>query len=137
METSGSNRFPIVFYDGVCGVCDRTVTFCVNRDPCGRILYAPLQGETAVGMITSEDITSLKSVVYVDETGSFRHSAAVVRILWTLGGIWKLLGWLLWAIPFPIRDLGYRIFGSVRYRIFGKKETCSIPTPEERARFLP
>ena len=137
MSTPNPQSNPIVFYDGFCGVCDWSVSFCIARDPDGRIKYAPLQGETARELVESDDIQTLNSLVFHGESGQFRRSAAVVRILWTLGGFWKFLGCLLWLVPLPIRNLGYRLFAKVRYRLFGKKEACSIPTPEERARFLP
>jgi predicted DCC family thiol-disulfide oxidoreductase YuxK len=57
--------------------------------------------------------------------------------LWRVGGLWTVAGTALWLIPLPLRDLGYNIIARIRYRLFGKRETCRIPTPAERARFLP
>lgn len=128
---------PIVFFDGVCGMCNHLVDFILKRDHQGRILLAPLQGETAKSLLLPRDRGNLKSLILRKDGRWYRRSPAAVRILWTLGGAWSVLGWLLWLIPLPLRDLGYRIVAGLRYRLFGKKETCRLPTPEERGRLLP
>jgi predicted DCC family thiol-disulfide oxidoreductase YuxK len=127
----------IVFFDGVCGLCNRFVDFALPRDRRRRLLFAPLQGETARGMVDRPDRESLKSVIVVDRQGSHRRSSAVVRVLRRLGGGWSVLGTLLWLVPKPIRDLAYQLVARYRYRWFGQKDACRVPTPEERARFLP
>ena len=134
----------VVFFDGVCGLCNRFVDFVLSRDRRGAIRFAPLQGETAKRRPNAEcrepnaiDST-FSTVVWSDSRGAeFLRSAAAVRVLWQLGGVWWLIGWLLWLIPLPLRDLGYRVIAANRYRLFGKKETCRMPTAAERARFLP
>lgn len=75
-------------------------------------------------------------MVFMRDGQTFTRTAAVSRMLMTLGGRWKLLGGLLWIIPWPIRDLGYRAVSCLRYRLFGKHESCRLPTPQERAVFL-
>jgi predicted DCC family thiol-disulfide oxidoreductase YuxK len=127
---------PIVFFDGVCGLCDRTVNFLLSADRRQSLLFAPLQGETAEALL-NESQRDLKSMVFLTKGKAYRKSAAAVRILWTLGGCWQVAAGLLWLIPGPVRDLGYNLVAQWRYRIFGKRETCRMPTPEERARFLP
>lgn len=133
--TSAARR--ILFFDGVCGLCDRFIDFALPRDKHHRLLFAPLQGETATEHLQPEDTELLKSVVLLDEQGLHRHSTAVVRVLRNLGGIWSIAAAILWLIPRPLRDLGYRCIAGSRYRLFGKKETCRLPSPEERTRFLP
>ena len=135
--TPATGEPPVIFFDGVCGLCNRAVDFFLRRDRQGRFRFAPLQGETAAARLDTADVESLGSIVLRDEAGTHRHSTAVVRILRRLGGVWGAAGWLLWLVPRPIRDLGYRLVGRNRYRLFGKKETCRMPTPEERSRFLP
>lgn len=127
----------IVFFDGVCGFCDTMVDFCLKRDPHARLRFAPLQGETARSRLNTEDVENLKSVVFWTPQGCYRKTSAVVRIGWMLGGVWSLLATLLWLIPRPLRNVGYALFAGNRYRMFGKKETCRLPTPAERERFLP
>lgn len=125
-----------MFYDGVCGLCSRFVNFVMPRDRAGRIRFAPLQGELAKQTLPESDIQTLKSVVFWNGTRLTRKSAAVVQIIWNLGGPWAVLAALMWCIPWPIRDLGYSLTAKYRYRLFGKADTCRLPTPEERARFV-
>jgi predicted DCC family thiol-disulfide oxidoreductase YuxK len=98
---------------------------------------SPLQGDTASRLLTPADREQLATVIFRDNDRIYRRSAAVVRVCWRLGLVWKVLGSVLWCIPLPLRDLGYKLVAANRYRLFGKKETCRLPSPEERARFLP
>lgn len=132
-----SESDPIVFFDGVCGLCNASVDFFMRRDGSGALRFAPLQGETAAARLEDQDRQSLNSMVFVTGDQSYRRSSAVVRILRQMGGVWSAAGILLWLIPKPIRDLGYWVVASLRYRLFGRKETCRMPTPEERGRLLP
>ena len=127
----------VLFFDGVCGLCNRTVDFLLRRDRNQRILFAPLQGETARRELSPQDVTDLNTIVLKTPQALYKRSAAVVRLLWLLGGVWPVCGTLLWLIPRPLRDLGYRVVASSRYSLFGKKETCRIPSADERSRFLP
>jgi predicted DCC family thiol-disulfide oxidoreductase YuxK len=128
----------IVFFDGVCGLCNATVQFCLARDHHGRLLFAPLQGETAARLLPAEYREDLSTMVLRTETDRlYLRSAAAVRILWRLGGGWRLLGALLWLVPLPLRDVGYRLFAASRYRLFGRHDTCRLPTPQEAGRVLP
>ncbi len=128
---------PVLFFDGVCGLCNRTVDSLIRRDRAGVLRFAPLQGQTASGLVPAEDVASLNTVVLVDHGGTHRRSDAIVRVLRHLGGRYRIVAGLLAAIPRPVRDFGYRIVAKSRYRVFGKKESCRLPTPEERGRFLP
>lgn len=131
-------KAPVVFFDGVCGLCNASIDFILKRDRAGVFRFAPLQGETAAAALTAADIQSLNSLVLRDEQGrTYRRSSAIWRILWRLGPGMRLLGMSLWCIPKPLRDLGYRMISANRYRMFGKKDACRLPTPAERARFLP
>ena len=128
---------PILFFDGLCGLCNTSVDFVMKRDTRDVFRYAPLQGETAAAHLSEREREDLNSVVLKTRDGLFRHSSAVVRILWKLPGIWPVLGTLLWLVPKPVRNLGYRFVAKNRYRVFGKKESCRLPTPEEIGRLLP
>lgn len=134
----------VVFFDGVCGLCNRFVDFVLSRDRRATIRFAPLQGETAKRVVSDEwrvasgESKPITTVVWMDGSGrEFVRSAAVVRVLWQLGGVWWLIGWMMWLIPLPLRDVGYRVVSANRYRLFGKKETCRLPSPAEREQFLP
>jgi predicted DCC family thiol-disulfide oxidoreductase YuxK len=128
---------PIVFFDGVCGLCNRFIDFVIKRDRAGVFRFAPLQGETARERLPAADVRDVNTMVLVDEQGVFRKSTAATRILIRLGGICGLIGSVLRLVPRPLRDAGYSLVARYRYAIFGKKETCRMPTPAERARFLP
>lgn len=136
----------VVFFDGVCGLCNCFVDFVLSRDRRETIRFAPLQGETASHLQlttlfatrSSSDAPVFDTVVWLDDAETmFVRSAAVARVLWQLGGIWSLLGTLLWLIPQPVRDLGYRLISANRFRLFGRKESCRLPSVSERRRFLP
>ncbi|MBD3675875.1 MAG: DUF393 domain-containing protein [Planctomycetaceae bacterium] len=127
---------PILYFDGVCGLCNRSVDFIIKRDANRDFRFAPLQGETAKSELSTTDIENFNTLILQTESRLYRRSAAVVRILWRLGGAWALLGVILWLIPLPLRNLGYRLVSMSRYSLFGKKESCRIPAPEERDQFL-
>lgn len=129
----------IVFYDGVCGLCDRTVQFVLKRDRKRRIFFAPLQGETAKRR--ADLPADLRSIVFVTNFGTaqervYFRSYAVLRILDQLGGFWRAVSWLR-IIPRPLRDAIYDTVAQRRYQWFGKFDTCRVPSPDVRARFLP
>ena len=127
---------PTVFFDGVCGLCNHSVNWLLARDPEHKLRFAPLQGTTAGQTLDAEIRNRLDTLVFVRDGETFTRTAAVCRILATLGGRWRILGGLMWIVPSPIRDLGYRLVSRLRYRLFGKHESCRLPTPSERAVFL-
>jgi len=134
--TAAAESRPILFFDGVCGLCNRFVDFVLKHDRRGRVVFAPLQGSTAAASLPEDLVQGLDTVVFLDGDRCQIRSSAIVRIFWRLGGAWSVLGTFLWLIPKPIRDLGYKLIARSRYRWFGQKETCRLPTPAERARFL-
>lgn len=137
-EAGAAETSPIVFFDGVCGFCNHTVDFLLRHDHRGALRYASLQGETAAALLPESMRAELKTLVlWTGGDRRYVRSAAAVRILWRLGGLWKVAAALLWLIPLPIRDLGYRLVARVRYRLFGQRETCRLPTREEAGRLLP
>ncbi len=128
---------PIVFFDGVCGFCNYWVDFILARDPEGKMVFAPLQGVTAGQLLPTALRENLNSLVFWTPQRAYDQTSAIVRILWLLGGFWGVLGTVLWLIPRPLRNWGYRLIARNRYRIAGKKEACRMPTPAERSRLLP
>ena len=136
VSNSVDAQLPTVFFDGVCGLCNHSVNWLLARDSEHRLRFAPLQGATAGRVLDAEIRNRLDTLVFVRDGETFIRTAAVSRILMTLGGRWRVLGGILWIVPSPIRDLGYRIVSRLRYRLFGKHESCRLPTPQERAVFL-
>ena len=128
---------PVIFFDGVCGLCNRWIDFMLVHDRNRRFRFAALQGETARDWLKMAPDESLSSVVLLDAQGIHRKSDAIWRMLVQLGGLWRFFGCLLRLVPRPVRNWGYDFVARHRYRWFGKKETCRLPTPDERTRFLP
>lgn len=137
----------LVLYDGLCGFCDASVQWLLDHDRDRRLRYAPLQGETARAILARhpEIPPDLDSIILVEpipgepldgRTERLRwHSDAIARIAAELPAPWRLGAWMR-LIPRPVRDLGYRFVARIRYRIWGRKESCRIPSPQERALFL-
>lgn len=128
---------PIIFFDGVCGLCSNTVDFFIAHDKKALLKYSPLQGKKARELLGSGyDFTDLNTVVFLDgDHAIHKKSSAILWALVSLGGIWKLFGIFL-LIPRVFRDCLYDLVAKNRYKWFGKKETCRLPTPEERVRFF-
>ncbi len=135
-STAASLPQRIVLFDGVCGFCNRTVDFLLKHDPAGKLTFAPLQGTTAARLVPSDVRSDLSTLAYWRSGRLYYRSGAVVRILRDLGGPLSAAAAILWLIPAPLRDLGYRLVAAVRYRVFGRHESCRVPSPEERQRFL-
>ncbi len=128
---------PIIFFDGVCGMCNAFVTLILRADKTGKFLFAPLQGTTAKEMLPPQaDDPREWSLLYLDEVGVYNQSDASLEIYRRLGGFWSVLG-LARFVPRAWRTPVYRIIARNRYKWFGKKETCRIPTEKDRSRFLP
>ncbi len=127
---------PVVLFDGRCGLCDFWVNFLMARDHRARFRFATLQGSTADALLPGGAQEQPDSVMLWDGTSFYDRSDAIWRMLVELPGIWKVAGYCLRVIPRFIRNPGYKFIARHRYRIFGKKETCRIPTLAERARFL-
>lgn len=127
----------VVFFDGVCGLCNETVDLLMAEDR-GRVLrFAPLQGETAAGALRPEQVADLDRLVALREGVVLERSEAVLQVLDDIGGPWRLLAVPARLVPRRLRDAVYGVVARHRYRIWGRKETCRLPTPAERAMFLP
>lgn len=137
MPSDASGQRPIIFFDGVCALCNGFVDLMLRVDRKKVFLFAPIQGETARELLPpfGEDPEEW-SMVYLDERGIHDQSDASLEVYRRLGGFWTPLGWLRF-VPRFVRNPIYRVIARNRYRLFGKRETCRIPTSAERARFLP
>jgi len=126
---------PIVFFDGYCILCNGFVSFVFRRDKKHIFHFAPLQGKTAGKMLDKDDIDGLESIVYVDESGVYKRSDAVLRILTGMGGFYKILA-IFRIVPRFLRDGVYDFIARHRYRWFGTRDACRMPSPEDRGRIL-
>jgi predicted DCC family thiol-disulfide oxidoreductase YuxK len=134
---------PIILYDGVCGLCNRLVRFMLTQDKRGRLHFASLQSEIAAKILRRHDLntTDLDTFHFVENYEQpnervFQRSDAVLRVGRELGGFWAVLAAIAKVLPRAFRDLLYRMIARNRYRIFGKYETCMLPAPNQRSRFL-
>ena len=137
MTTEDQVPQPIIFFDGVCGMCNAFVNLILRVDRKRTFLFAPLQGSTAREMLPPlGDDAREWSMVYVDEAGIHDQSDASLEVYRRLGGLWRLLS-LLRYVPRALRNPVYRIIARNRYRWFGKKDSCRVPSQDEQVRFLP
>jgi predicted DCC family thiol-disulfide oxidoreductase YuxK len=131
----------VVFYDGVCGFCNQTARWLIDRDPSGRLHYAPLQGETAAAARArhADFPQDIDTLVLLERDADGEHlylrSDAVLRVAAAIDSPWRRLAWLRF-VPRPIRDWGYGLFARNRYRMFGRLDACPVPSEAERARFV-
>ena len=130
----------IVFYDGYCVLCSKSVDFILYRDHRAKFRFASLQSDFSKRILTKsgypiEHIQNLNNVVYLRNDVLKIKSDAVLSILWDLGGIYRT-SFLVYLVPRVVRDFAYDRVAKLRYRIFGKRDTCRVPTPQEMSRFL-
>jgi predicted DCC family thiol-disulfide oxidoreductase YuxK len=133
---------PIILYDGVCGLCNGLVQFILKRDVHDRFRFASLQSEFAETLLKRHgaDARDLDTFYVVIDHGQpvervLMRSDAILHVVKTLGGIWTLAG-VGRILPKVLRDGMYRVVARNRYRVFGKHETCMLPSPQHRAKFL-
>jgi predicted DCC family thiol-disulfide oxidoreductase YuxK len=126
----------ILFFDGICGLCNRTVDFLLSRDRRERICFAPLQGRVASALLPAQVRLNLDTVIFWKKGEILNRSSAVLKSLVEIGLPWSLTRLLL-LIPRFIRDFLYDLVASNRYAWFGRREICRMPTAEERQRILP
>lgn len=134
---------PVLLYDGVCGLCNRFVQFILRHDHKTDFRFAALQSPIAQQILArhNKDANEFDTVCLVLDYGQHTErvlvrSDATQFIFTQLGGIWRILASAASLIPRPVRDLGYRFVARHRYRIFGRYDTCPLPSQEIRHRFL-
>jgi predicted DCC family thiol-disulfide oxidoreductase YuxK len=134
---------PILLYDGVCGLCNRLVQFVLRRDHDAVFRFASLQSALAAHILTRHganpnDLDTFYVVVNYNEDGEalLSRSDAVIEVLKQLGGIWRVAAFALGIVPRFLRDWAYRVVARNRYRVFGRYDTCPLPSEATRSRFL-
>jgi len=128
---------PLILFDGVCNLCNRSVNFIIRRDPEALFRFAPLQGKLAEQKLRELSYTrqGTKSIILIWNGRIYERSGAALRIAGHLKGPVKCL-YVFLAVPGFIRDAVYDIIANNRYRWFGKSDSCMVPTPELAKRFL-
>lgn len=126
----------IILFDGICNFCNGSVNFIIAHDRTGYFRFAPLQSDIGLELRERFSIDdSIDSIILIEDDEAFIHSTTALRIARKLNGIWPLFYYLI-IVPKPVRDFFYKLFARNRYRIFGKRDVCMVPTPEVRERFL-
>lgn len=133
-----------LLYDGTCGLCARSVQFILAREKPGRatIQFATLQGPTAAALLQGHpQLREVDSAIWVNDDTSpptvLVRSNAVLAVLRYVGGVWGVVARISAIVPRFIRDAVYDMVARTRYGIFGRDQSCLLPTPEQRKRFLP
>jgi predicted DCC family thiol-disulfide oxidoreductase YuxK len=126
----------IILFDGVCNLCNGFVQFVIRNDKAKKFKFGSLQSANAQQLLTKYDITNeLKTVIFILQGKVYYKSTAALKILKQLNFPLPILYCLI-LVPKFIRDYFYDIISRNRYKWFGQKETCMIPTPELRSRFI-
>lgn len=125
----------IIFFDGVCGLCNGFVDFILKIDKKRKFHFSPLQGEYAAKTLPRHLTKELSSLAFMSNGKIYTKSEAVLMILSETGGFWALSS-IFRIIPKSFQNVIYDFVAKYRYVIFGKKSSCRLPTSEERSRFV-
>lgn len=135
--TKNDSNNAVVLFDGVCNFCNSSVNFVIDRDKKQYFKFGALQSEEGKEVLLkigdAEDY--LDSIVLVEGEKVYKDSAAALRISRKLSGFWPMM-YAFIIVPRPIRDAVYRFIANNRYAWFGKMDSCRIPTPDIRSRFI-
>ncbi|MFT9597807.1 thiol-disulfide oxidoreductase DCC family protein [Mesobacillus sp.] len=127
---------PVILFDGVCNFCDASVQFILNRDPNETFHFASLQSEVGQELLKKYRVRNdVDSMILIEDDKVFYKSSAALRISRHLHWAWKLL-YVFMIVPAPIRNIVYDLIAKNRYKWFGQKESCMLPPPNVRKRFL-
>lgn len=128
---------PVVVFDGVCNLCNGSVDFIVKRDADGLFQFASSQSAAGEELLKESGLHDFdgETVALIEDGVGTVRSTAVLQIARRLGYPWKLAYGFI-VVPRVVRDGAYRLMAHNRYRLFGTRDACRLPTPEERGRFL-
>lgn len=137
MSDITDTEHPILLFDGVCNLCNASVQWVIKRDHKGIFRFAALQSDIGQQLLQQlgRSTTDFDSAVVIDGDKVFTESDAPLTIASHLGGVWQMAR-IFWLVPKPIRDAVYRFVARNRYRWFGRTESCMMPQPGWKARFL-
>ena len=128
---------PVILFDGACNLCNASVNYIIDHDPAARFRFASLQSEAgkAIAAEYGIDAQALSSMVLIEPGQAYLRSTATLRVYRQLKGPIRLL-WLFILVPRPIRDAIYNLIAKRRYKWFGQRKACRLPTEADRDRFL-
>ncbi|HQS24054.1 MAG: hypothetical protein B7Y11_03230 [Sphingobacteriia bacterium 24-36-13] len=131
-----SNTNPVILFDGVCNLCNSSVQFVIKHDPKKQFRFASIQGDYGQQVLKQFDSppNSLNSFILFKDQQIYTHSTGALMVAKQLSGAWPLLYAFIIIPPF-IRNAVYQFIANNRYKWFGKKESCAIPSPDLKALF--
>lgn len=128
----------IVLFDGICNLCNSTVQFIIKRDKNNVFKFSSLQSEFGQNFLKERNLSSTdfnSIILYESGVAYYTKSTAILKIVQKLGFPYKILSVFL-LIPSPIRDSIYSLLSKNRYHLFGKKDSCMVPTAENKKKFI-
>ena len=127
----------IVIFDGVCNFCNGAVNFIIKRDPDGIFAFTPMQSDLARELMDKHKIhnVGIDTFLLIKNDQCFVFSSAALEIAKDLNGLWYVFS-VFRFVPSSIRDFFYKVFARNRYALFGRQDTCMVPTKEMRSRFV-
>ena len=126
----------IVFFDGVCNLCNGAVDFLIRKDKKRVLKFSSLQSNAAKRLLDVPPEELLDTIVFLSDRNQFYRAKAVAKILIKIGGFYSFIGYFINIFPSWFSDIFYKLIAKNRYRFFGKKDTCRIPTNEEAFLFI-
>ena len=131
------NQQPIILFDGVCNFCNSAVNFVIKRNAKSTIQFAPMQSEAGQNLLKQYNLPAddMQSFIFIDKGTAYKQSTAALKVCRYLRGLWPLCYGLI-IVPKFIRDGIYNWIARNRYKWFGIRQQCMIPSPEVKARFL-
>ena len=127
----------IVVFDAKCLLCNGWVQFLLKHDRKGVFQFASIQSTTGQQLLAGAGlrVEGLQTLLLVDGASNWQHTSAIFRVLSGLGWPWRA-AWIGWLVPAPLRDALYRLIARNRYWLFGRSDTCILPPPDFKTRFL-
>ncbi|MDC9722530.1 MAG: thiol-disulfide oxidoreductase DCC family protein [Urechidicola sp.] len=128
---------PLLFFDGVCNLCNSSVQTIIKKDRHQKFKFASLQSDAAKEILLQFDNfnSDIDSIILINNNRIYYKSSALIRICKILGGKYNFL-LIFWIVPKPMRDWMYDIVAKNRYRWFGKRKSCMLPNADLKERFL-
>lgn len=129
----------IIFFDGVCNLCNGFIDYVIKRDAKKSIFYASLQSDFAIETLKHHNIVlnnGYTTIYYYKNGTLYSQSSAILNVFLELSAVHRFIGKICLALPKFIRDGVYNFIAKNRYAFFGKKESCRLPSPEERSQFM-
>jgi predicted DCC family thiol-disulfide oxidoreductase YuxK len=127
----------VILFDGVCNLCNGLVNWIIDRDKKNVFKFSSLQSGFGMQKVNKLQLTDnyMDTVIYLDDEKAFTGSTAILHIFKDLGGVYSLL-YVFMLVPGVIRNFVYRLVARNRYKWFGKQDSCRMPTPQLKSKFL-